>query len=126
MSKATKQQINSAKAILEPEANTKLIDCPAHPGQHQAVLYCYGHQYAGVWECYISGESDSHDHQAAIELGKADREIETGESWPTGPEDSGHEFSYYICGGREGCGLELDGDPELDRAEAEDEGYDRE
>lgn len=40
--------------------------------------------------------------------------VETGETWPTGPEDDGYEFDYYVC---DDCDEQIDGDPATDRAE---------
>lgn len=55
----------AAKGIvipMLPEENTALIPCPEHHGKHQATLYQWPHEYAGVWECPVSGESDSCPH----------------------------------------------------------------
>lgn len=39
-----------------------LITCPAHPGKHFATLEVAG-KHRGIWECPITGESDTHDHE---------------------------------------------------------------
>lgn len=98
----------------------KLIPCPAHPTgrarwwdprRHQAILFCTGSKWEGIWECPVTGESDSHEH--------GDYEIETVESWPTSPVDTPYESRIYICGGENGCGMMIeDEDPDVDRAEA--------
>lgn len=116
MSKATKQQTKSAKAILE--LNTKLIDCHEHPGAHSAVLYCFGHAWAGIWECPFTGMSDAHEHD--------DYEIvSTYTSFNDPSKSDGYgefESEVYICGGINGCGVTIkDESPALDRQENEDE-----
>ena len=95
------------------EPYTKKIPCPEH-GDHEATLYCWGHKYAGIWECDVTGESDSHEH--------TDYEVEHHEPPPLYPDQ---QFVYahdvYICGGENGCGVMIDSDvadPERDRAEA--------
>ena len=91
-------------------ADTKQIDCPEHPGQHWATLYCYPHKYAGIWECGITGTSDSHDHHDDPD---AEIEIETFTQDHLGFQ--GHyqtESRGYICGGKNGCGITLEGDPD--------------
>lgn len=101
----------------EDKNYVKQITCPEHPlANHKAKLFCEGHRWAGQWEC-PKGFEDSHDHYAAVDAGLAEIEIGTGETWPTGPMDNGHEFSYYFCGGEEGCGVQLEGDPDADAAD---------
>lgn len=101
---------------------TKLIDCPSHPGQHKAILYCIGHNYEGTWECPKTGYSDAHDHLEAVNQGDAELVVETGEvdTMRNGEHDT-YQFSYYICGGQEGCGMAIDpeiADPQQDAADA--------
>lgn len=112
MSQATKQQISSARAILRLlerlEPNTKLIDCPEHEGQHKATLYSAGHRYAGIWECPVTGMSDSHDHSEFIES-------EDFEPLAINSEDHPSGYDIYICGE---CGVEIE------RAEVLAEGWD--
>lgn len=81
--------------------DTKEIDCPEHPGQHWATLFCHPHKYAGIWECGITGTSDTHDH--------AEPETETATQDHMGFD--GHyqtEHQITICGGEQGCGVRLD------------------
>lgn len=41
----------------------KMIICPAHPNEnHVAFLYLNGSRYPGVWECSVTGESESCQH----------------------------------------------------------------
>lgn len=80
---------------MSVERNVKYIDCPAHPGKHQAELFCYPHSLAGIWGCPVTGESDSHDHS------DEDTITEMVENWPTHAEDMIFEtpVEYYaICG----------------------------
>lgn len=51
---------------IKVEPDTKLIDCPEHPGLVHAVLYRKPSQYAGVWECRISKVGDVHEHENII------------------------------------------------------------
>lgn len=96
MSQATKQQTRSARAIVEPDLHTKLIDCVAHPGAHQAVLYCFPHKWAGIWECILTGDSESHEH--------TNIELESIEPLPITPTDMPAEQNMYICSD---CGVEV-------------------
>lgn len=82
---------------MQVETNTKKIDCPAHPGKHQAELFCHPHSLAGIWGCPVTGESDSHDHTDTI--------TEEYESWPTGPEDTTYTRQIEVCAD---CGVEVD------------------
>jgi len=38
----------------------KEIDCPEHGETCKAVLYTYGHKYAGIWECKEYTDSCEH------------------------------------------------------------------
>lgn len=91
----------------------KQIDCPEHPSEHEATLYCHPHKYAGIWECDETGEgiSDTHEHD--------DYQIEEAEH-PSSNPDSSYYWTekYYVCGG---CGVAIDrdvADPEEDRLDA--------
>jgi hypothetical protein len=92
------------------ETDTKQIDCPEHPGKHTALLYCYPHQHAGIWEC-PEGLEDSHEHP------EEDLEIEDTVQDHMGFQ--GHyqtEGKVYVCGI---CGVTIeDRDPEADATEA--------
>lgn len=97
---------------------TKKITCPEHPlANHKATLFCIGHRFAGTWECPKGFEED-HDHYAAIDAGLAELEIEEGETPDSPDRNDGYTFRYYLCGGEEGCGVQLEGDPDADAAEA--------
>lgn len=100
------------------ESQALLIDCPAHPGKHWAVLDVFPMPWAGTWEC-PAGESGDHDHEAAADAGRVEIEIETVEPWPTGPNDDPPSSEVYVCAGPEGCGIAIEGRyPEEDRAQA--------
>lgn len=88
-------------------ANEKMIECPAHKGAHIATLYLQGHQYAGIWECPVTGESGSCEHIST--------HVEDVENWPTGPEDLVYTSEVYVC---DACEITVDGDPAADRAES--------
>lgn len=91
--------------------DTKLIDCPEHPGDHQATLFCAGHRYAGIWECPVTGTSDSHEHD--------DYQTEDVEV-PDSPDRSdGYSYQVYVCGT---CGTTID----LDEANPAEDQADRE
>ena len=92
------------------EANTKQIKCPEHPQEsHTAVLYTFGHQYAGIWECPVTGSSDSCEHEAThIETTQVD-------FFPTPDVDASYDVEFYQC---DACECEVDGNPAEDRAEA--------
>lgn len=119
----TPAEIKAQREAYEDANYTKLIDCPEHPGQHKATLFCNGHRHAGIWECDATGEgiSDSHDHYKAIEDGRAELEIEEGETPDSPDRNDGYSYRYYVCGGDEGCGVQLEGDPDVDAAEDRDE-----
>lgn len=105
------------REAYEDEHFVKQIDCPEHTGQHKATLFCEGHRFAGTWEC-PEGFSDSHDHYKAFEDGVAELEIEDGEAdTMTNGEHDTYSFRYYACGGEQGCGIQLEGDPDADAAE---------
>lgn len=101
---------------------TKFITCPAHPTgrvhwwdprRHKAILFCHPGRYAGIWECPVTGESDSHEH--------TDYEVETAIYDYYDPGDYyGHgqrEYEVYVCSD---CGVTIeDADPALDRLEAQ-------
>lgn len=107
---------------------TKLIDCPEHPNgrahwyslrKHQAILFCEGGRYAGIWECPVTGSSDSHDHYEAADAGLAEIIVEDTEvdTLDGRGEHTTYPSSVYVCGGDQGCGIVLDGDPAADAAE---------
>lgn len=85
--------------------HTLIIRCPKHPTLHTATLYCWPHKQAGIWEC-LAGDSDTHEH--------GDLKIETIETWSSGLDDT-EERQIYVCNT---CGVQVEGDPELDAAEA--------
>jgi hypothetical protein len=86
--------------------NVKAIDCPEHPGKHNALLFCDPHRWAGTWEC-PEGLSDTHEHD--------DLQIETFtvDIMRNGGHDQ-YEAPGYVCAD---CGVQVDGDPALDAAE---------
>lgn len=43
------------------EQYTKSIKCPEHEDNCKATLFCYPHEYAGIWEC--NDISDTHEHE---------------------------------------------------------------
>jgi len=104
------QAITEQRQAYEDAHYTKVIDCPEHPGQHKATLFCVGHRYAGIWECQLTGSSDSHEH--------SDYQTETVEVDDSHPDRSdGYTTQVYVCGG---CGVTIeDADPAQDAAEAE-------
>lgn len=89
---------------------TKQIQCPEHPqDSHKAVLYTFGHQYAGIWECPVTGASDSCKHESThVETTQVDY-------FPTPDIDASYEVEFYQC---DDCECEADGNPAEDRAEA--------
>jgi len=92
------------------EANTKQINCPEHPqASHTATLYTKGHEYAGIWECPVTGASDSHEHtNTHVETVQVDY-------FPTPDVDASYDVEVYVC---DDCECETDGSPAEDRAEA--------
>lgn len=108
------QAIIDRRNQWEDDNYTKQIDCPEHPGQHKADLFCQGHRYAGTWEC-PEGFSDTHEH--------SDYEIEDVEVDDSHPDRSdGYTYQTYVCGGTDGCGVAIDLDvanPAEDAADAE-------
>jgi hypothetical protein len=111
MSTPSLEAIRAARAMFEDKHYIKSINCPEHPGKHQAKLYVQGHQYAGLWECPVTGESDTHEHDDyQIE------EVEVDDSHPD--RRDGYTYQIYVCGT---CSVGIDrdeADPELDRLEA--------
>lgn len=105
----------------EVEKYSIKIDCPEHNGEHKAILYTAGHQFEGIWECNETNEgiSDTHDHYEAINQGVAEMVVEEGEvdTMRNGEHDT-YTVRYYICGGEQGCGVELDGNPDEDAEDA--------
>ena len=93
---------------MATEPHTKSIQCPEHPqASHTAVLYTFGHQYAGMWECPVTGASDSCEHEST--------HVEEAVQDHLGFQ--GHyqtESSIYVC---DNCECQVDGDPEADAAE---------
>lgn len=116
------EAIRAARAMFEEKHYTKQIECPIHPAHeakdhhdpddlHEATLYLQGHQYAGLWECPVTGESDTHEHD--------DYQIEDVEVDDSHPDRrDGYTYQIYVCGT---CGVGIDrdeADPELDRLDA--------
>lgn len=114
------------REAYEDQHFTKQIECPLHPAHeardhhdpddlHQATLFCQGHRFAGIWECPVTGESDTHEH--------TDYEIEDVEVDDSHPDRSdGYTYQVYVCGGDNGCGVAIDLDianPAEDAADAE-------
>lgn len=86
--------------------DTKKILCPEHPS-HQATLYLWPHELAGVWECEFGGEiySDVCEHDPEF------YELEDAVNDYYDPTDHyGHgqyEYQVYVCGVC-GCTIDLD------------------
>lgn len=97
----------------ENDHYSKLIDCPAHPGAHWAILYEWGHQHGGYYEC-PRGDFEEHEHD--------DYQIEEAEHLSPNPDSSYYWVEkYYACGI---CGAPIDhdvADPEQDRQDAIDD-----
>jgi hypothetical protein len=92
--------------------DTIQIDCPEHPGQHNAELNVWPHKFAGIWEC-PEGNSDVHEHD--------DFETEIGENLSFNPIDGvvTTDVPFYVCGT---CKVPIDlndADPLEDAAERE-------
>lgn len=106
----TDAERKAAREAWEDKHYTKDITCPEHPqARHTAVLYQHGHRYAGIWECPLTGASDSCEHPNGSEI-----EVATSDHLGFG----GHyqtEHEIYVC---VDCGTQTDGDPAEDRAEA--------
>lgn len=117
----TDAERKAQREAWEDKNYIKQIDCPAHPGSHKAKLFCEGHRFAGTWEC-PEGNEDSHDHYAAFDAGTAELIVEEGEvdTMRNGEHDT-YTSHYYICGGDEGCGVQLEGDPDADADDWRDE-----
>lgn len=125
MTNITNQELKSAKNIVGPlpatQTNTKLIDCPEHPGQHKAVMDVFPSDTAGYWQC-PEGAEDYHDCVDSAAEGKSELEVESSQVdyWPTPDIDSSYERSFYVCAGDEGCGRAIDldvADPAEDMAD---------
>ena len=93
----------------EDDNYSKLIDCPAHPGEHWAILYEWGHRHGGFYECPRDGEVEEHEH--------VDYQIEETEDWPTGPMDNPTPYKIYVCGD---CGVAIP----LDEASPDQDAHD--
>jgi hypothetical protein len=119
------EDIKAAREQYEDDHFTKEIYCPEHPPYevrdhhdpeqlHYATLYTQGHRYAGIWECPITGDTDTHEH--------SDYEIEEVEVPDSHPDRTdGHSYQVYVCGGLEGCGVAIpleEADPAQDVNEA--------
>lgn len=79
---------------------SKTIECP-NCGE-DAELICDPHKYAGIWECEHCETSDVHEH-GDYELIKD--EVDTIDSKG---EHTTYDTTYYICGGENGCGVQVD------------------
>jgi hypothetical protein len=98
MSQPSKRAVAAAKdMLLGLEAYTKIIDCPAH-NIHPATLYIWPHEFAGVWECPVTGESDSCQHTDTIE------EIIEVDTTRRGEHDT-YETTIDVC---ELCGITVE------------------
>lgn len=98
------QAITEKRQAYEDATYNKQIDCPEHPGQHMATLSCQGHRYAGIWDCPVTGDSDSHLH---------------GNYETVTVESDGPRYQVYVCGGDNGCGVSIEtADPASDAADA--------
>ena len=105
-----KERLNddmNQSTATKAEPYTVEIDCPAH-GDHKATLFQHGHKYAGIWECPVTGESDSCEHESHhVEETAVD----------TFNPVSGHgqyEVQVYVC---DACECTVEGDPAADAAE---------
>lgn len=104
---------------MSDNAFAKFIPCPEHPTgragrfgrKHQAILFCYPGGFAGIWECPVSGASDSCEHE--------ERHIESVQVdyWPTPDIDSSYDVDVYVC---DECGVTID----LDVANPAEDAFD--
>lgn len=96
------------REAYEDKHYTKQIDCPEHPGKHQAILFQHPHRCSGMWEC-PTGISDAHEHE--------NYEIEEIEHMSPNPDSSYYWTErIYVCAD---CGEMIeDANPDEDRAEA--------
>lgn len=122
--KLDQSTIAAAKNIVADLQNTKLIDCPEHPGQHKVVMSIWPAEDAGYWSCEIGDVEDYHDCVESAAEGKSEYEVETTEVPSIGSdgEYQGYESSFYVCAGAEGCGRAISfdiADPAVDAAESE-------
>ena len=106
----TDAERKAAREAWEDKHYTKDITCPEHPeSRHTAVLYQNGHRFAGIWECPLTGASDSCEHPNGSEI----EMVEVDDSHPD--RHDGYSYEIYVC---VDCGMQTDGDPAEDRAEA--------
>jgi hypothetical protein len=108
----TDEQRKANREAWEDKNLTVQIPCPEHPqDSHTATLYQFGHRYADIWECPVTGASDSHNHD--------DVETDIEETVQDHLGINGHyqtEHSIYVY---KDCGMQADGDPAADAAEAQ-------
>ena len=83
---------------MEHTQYEKNILCP-NEGSHEATLYLYGHELAGIWECSVCQVSDvcSHDNS----------HVEYDESWPQSPFGLIFSIPYLVC---DTCGCDTGDD----------------
>ena len=107
-----KERLNddmNQSTVTAAQPYTIEIDCPAH-GDHKAPLFQEGHQYAGIWECPVTGESDSCEHENRIVEEATEDYHDPSNAYGHGQRTS----NVYVC---EDCKVTLDGDPDADAAE---------
>lgn len=106
----TDEQRKQQREAWQDKNCTKQITCPEHPkGDHTATLYQHGHRFSGIWECPVTGTSDSCEHENGTEI----EEVVEDHMGFSGHYQTEHEI--YVC---VDCGEQVDGDPAEDRAEA--------
>lgn len=93
-----KEIIKRNRDEWEDKNHSVQIDCPVHI-THKANLFVHGHRYAGVWECPVSGDTDSCPH-----FDYTTEEIE---------DDDGHNSHKHKC---VSCEQALEGDPDEEQA----------
>lgn len=106
----TDEERKAQREAWEDKHYTKQISCPEHAqSDHTATLYQNGHRFAGIWECPVTGASDSCEHENGTEI----ETVEVDDSHPD--RHDGYSYEIYVC---VDCGMQADGDPAEDRADA--------
>lgn len=106
----TNEERKQQREAWEDKHYTKQIQCPEHAqASHTATLYQQGNRYAGIWECPVTGTSDSCEHENGSEV----ESVTEDHLGINGHYQTEHEI--YVC---VDCGTETDGCPAEDRAEA--------
>lgn len=105
----TDEERKQQREAWQDKHYTKQIQCPEHAqASHTATLYQNGHRFAGIWECPVTGASDSCEHENGTHV---EETVQDHLGF------QGHyqtEHSIYVC---DDCEEMVDGDPEADAAE---------